>query len=197
MPATLDRPKTIVDTKTFDDLDALPDDGVRRWLHFGKIKEIGMTKRNRTHANNEARFVLLLGEWLSTQPKPHPEIFSGEAGIILARNPDLVVGADVALISPAVMAAQSASLTTMIEGNPTLIVEIASPSDTFETWHDKITSYKKVGVPVSLIVNPYERTVGIHRPGQPPVVLNETQMLDLSPELPEFSVSVKRVFDGN
>lgn len=189
---TLNRP--VVEWKTTEDLMAMPEDGIRRWIVDGIVKEIGMTQRNRFHAKTEANVSYELNLWAKAKPKPRFSVLSGEAGVRLTRNPDVSFGADVTLISPEVMALQTGE-STIIEGIPHLIVEIASPSDTFETWFEKITQYKKYGVPLTWIVNPYERTVGIHRPGQPPVVLNETQELICEPELPGFRVPVIQLFD--
>ena len=190
--AILDRP--VVELKTAEDLLALPEDGIRRWIVNGVIKEIGITTRNRFHAKTEATVCYELNLWTKSKPKPRFQVLSGEAGIRLQREPDVTFGADVALISPEVMSQQT-NESTIIEGIPQLIVEVASPSDTFETWWEKIKQYKKFGVPLTWIVNPYDRTVGIHRPGQPPVVLNETQELICEPELPGFKVPVIRLFD--
>jgi len=189
---TLNRPE--VEWKTAEDLMAMPEDGIRRWIVDGLVKEIGMTQRNRFHSKTEATAATVLNIWAATKPKPRFTVLSGEAGIRLARNPDVSFGADVALIAPDVMAQQTDE-STIIEGVPQLIVEITSPSDTLETWFEKIKQYKKYGVPLTWIVNPYERTVGIHRPGQPPVVLNETQDLICEPELPGFRVPVIQLFD--
>jgi len=65
----------------------------------------------------------MLMDWLKTQPRPRGRVLAGEAGVILARDPDTSVGIDVTYINAEVMASQS-DATTMVEGIPTLAVEI-------------------------------------------------------------------------
>lgn len=76
---TLERPRA--EWVTAEDLMARPEDGVRRWIVNGVVKEIGMTQRNRFYAQTEARTVLHLATWAETQPSPRFAVLSGEAGI--------------------------------------------------------------------------------------------------------------------
>lgn len=188
---------TLRETLTTADLLAMPDDGIDRWLIFGelreKMREKPMTVRNRFHSIVMA---VLSGEliiWRRTQPEPRGAVLCGEAGVRLSRDPDTTVGIDIAYFSAEVMARQNDD-TTLIDGIPLLAVEILSPYDTIDEIHEKTVTYLTLGVPLVWIVNPYERTVTIHRPNTRPTFVNEGQDLVGDPVLPGFRVAVAELF---
>src|SRR4051794_7733229 len=93
---------------TTEKLLALPDDGVERWLIRGQLREKlpaadlrehPRTIRNRWHSRIEMRLGQLLGNWLDQQPKPRGEIYGGEVGVRMRRNPDTTVGCDVVYVA--------------------------------------------------------------------------------------------------
>jgi Uma2 family endonuclease len=114
---------------TTEEMLALPDDGVERWLINGELREKPMTVRNRFHSALMASVVYVLKEWCHRQPAPRGAVLCGEAGVRLRRDPDLTVGVDVVYISAEVNARQTDE-TTLIDGAPVLAVEILSPNDT-------------------------------------------------------------------
>src|SRR5947209_20626188 len=84
---------------TTEELLAMPDDGVERWLIRGELREkreeVGgkpMTIRNRFHSRLTTRVAKFLDNWLDKQPKPRGAVLSGEAGVRLRHDPDTVVG---------------------------------------------------------------------------------------------------------
>ena len=154
---------------TGEDLLALPDDGVQRWLVRGELREKhpapgeqSMTIRNRWHSRIMATIAKCLGVWRDSQPLPRGEVLCGEAGVRLSRDPETTVGIDVGYVSPEVVARQSDE-TTIIDGVPLLIVEILSPSDTTVEIEEKTNLYLAAGVALIWIVNPYRRTVTVIR----------------------------------
>lgn len=187
-PSVLSKPLTT------DDLLAMPDDGMERWLIDGELREKPITRRNRFHSKIMARISLLLGKWLEKQPAPRGELLCGEAGVILQHDPETSVGVDVVYLSAALAAKQSPD-TTMIDGVPVLVVEILSPSDTQEEIDEKTDKYLAVGVPLIWIVDPHDETVLVHRPGDAPTLFNVKQELDAEPHLPGFRVAVARIFE--
>ncbi|HZT82057.1 MAG TPA: Uma2 family endonuclease [Gemmataceae bacterium] len=182
-----------VSLMTTEEMLALPENGTERSLIRGRLRENPMTKRNRFHSRTEARIAQILGNWLDQQPEPRGEVFSGEAGVILRRNPDTTVGIDVVLFPPDV-AVQDPEHTSMIEGVPLLAVEILSPNDTQEEIDEKVDEYLAAGVALVWLVNPHFRTVTVHRPGAEPELFNVTQELPAEPHLPGFRVPVARIF---
>jgi Uma2 family endonuclease len=180
---------------TTAELLAIPEkEGTTLYLIRGQLREVStMTKRNRFHSGLMAWISFILHEWLATQPQPRGDVFAGEAGCILRRNPDSTVGIDVAYVSADVLTSQTDE-TTMIEGVPILVVEILSPSTTVEEINEKTDEYLAAGVPLTWIVNPHLRTVLVLRPGQEPEGFNMTHELSGEPHLPCFRVPVSRIF---
>jgi Uma2 family endonuclease len=179
---------------TVEEFLALPeDDGVERMLIRGKLWEKPMTKRNRFHSITEATIAMLLGIWSRSQPEPRGAVCSGEAGFLLRRDPDTTFGIDVAYISAETAAAQS-DTTTLIDGVPVLAVEILSPNDTQQEVLAKVRDYLAAGVSLVWLVDPYFRTVTVHRPDQGPEMFHGEDELLGDPHLPGFCVKVAEIF---
>jgi len=188
---------------TTEQLLALPDDGVERWLIRGQLREkpamVGqsgekiMTIRNRWHSRIMARVTKFLDNWLDQQPAPRGSVLCGEAGVRLTRDPDSTVGVDVVYIS-AEVAARQPDDTTLIDGVPILAVEILSPTDILDGINEKIDQYLAVGVPLVWSVDPHRRTVTIYRPDQEPELVNVRQELSGEPHLSGFRVPVAELF---
>lgn len=177
---------------TTEELLALPEDGTERWLIRGRLWEKPMTKRNRFHSTVEGEIGGFLWAWLRTQPRPRGRVVSGEAGFILRRNPDTTVGIDVAVISPA-MAAANPPDTTLFDGPPILAVEILSPNDVQRETDAKIQDYLACSVLV-WVVSPELRTVTVYRPSAPHAIFGDKQILTGDPELPGFTAPVADLF---
>ncbi len=94
---------SVVSNMTTPEMLSLPDDGLERELIRGHLREREMTRRNRLLAATESRIVGQLFLWLQNTPSFSAHILSGEAGTILAENPDTTVGIDVALFSSQIM----------------------------------------------------------------------------------------------
>ena len=185
---------TVVTPMTTEELLALPDDGVRRWLIDGELRESPMTYRNRFHSRILIRVGTELQKWLDQRPEPRGEILGGEAGVRLFRNPDTTVGIDVVYVSHEVMAKQTDE-TTLIEGVPTLVVEIQSPSDTLQDHVEKLAKYRRAKVPAVWIIDPYDESVKVYRLGAKVRSYNTDEELSGEPELPGFRVPVARLFE--
>ena len=135
----------------------------------------------------------VLERWLDPQPKPRGTVLTGEAGVRLDEDDDTIVGIDVVYIS-AELAARFTPYTAIIEGLPTLAVEILSPSDTQKRIDEKLDRYFKVGVPLVWVINPHDRTVLVYRQGHEPRMFSASQELTGDPELPGFRVRVAEFF---
>lgn len=179
---------------TTADLLAMPDDGKRRWLIKGELREEGMTIRNRFHSMAMANLSGDLVIWRRSLPEPRGKVVCGEAGVRLPGNDETTVGVDVAYVSHNVMVQQTDE-TTIIEGVPTLVVEILSPSDTQEQIDEMVEEFLEAGVPLVWLVDPTDRTVTIYRPGEEPSFVNSRQRLEGGSELPGFGIPVAQIFD--
>jgi Uma2 family endonuclease len=178
---------------TTEELLALPEDGVDRWLIRGQLREKPMTVGNRWHGRILARLAQLLGNWLDKQPEPRGEVLGGEAGCRLRRDPDTTIGVDVVYIS-AELAARESETTSPIDGVPILAVEILFPSDKEEEINEQVDGYLSAGVALVWVVDPHDHTVLVYRPGAEPELFNERQELSGEPHLPGFRVPVAQIF---
>lgn len=111
-----------------------------------------------------------LESWLDGQPLPRGQVLTGEAGVILSRDPDSTVEIDVTYVGPGIVARQ-ADDSTMIIGAPVLAVEILSPNDRVEDNREKVSEFLRAGVTLIWNVNPYDHTVTVHRSGGEPQTL--------------------------
>ncbi|MCR9294655.1 MAG: Uma2 family endonuclease [bacterium] len=180
-------------TMTTAQLLALPDDGVERELIRGELRERPMTRRNRLHAAAEARIAQILRNWLEQNPQVAADVLSGEAGAILAQQPDTTVGIDVAVFSLDTLRGQTDE-SRYVVGIPLLAVEILSPTDKHEEIHEKIKEYQRVGVPLIWEVDPDFRTVRVHQLEREPVMFNRQHQLTAEPILSGFETSVSAFF---
>ncbi len=173
---------------------ALPEDGVERWLVRGELKEWGMTTRNWFHSEWSALLSRALGIWLMSQPKPRGKVLAGDVAFRLRSDAPSVIGADVAYLTPA-QAARLSTKQKVIQDRPTLAVEILSPSDTIERINEKLELYMEAGVPLVWVINGYNRTVEVHRPGKVPEFFTTEQELTAEPHLPGFRIPVLGLFE--
>ena len=153
-----------------------------------------MTVRNRFHSAILAAVCAVLKLWLWQLPLPRGQVLGGEAGVRLLRDPDVIVGIDVVYVSPEVVVRQTDD-TTLIDGVPTLAVEILSPSDTVQEINDKLALYRRAQVPLVWVIDPYVKTVTVHAAGSAPVLFSITQELSAEPHLPGLRVPVSRLFE--
>lgn len=189
---------------TMQDLLDMPDDGVRRWIIDGQLREEQMdtgefngalmTVRNRFHSATMANVATALNNWRWALPQPRGAVVCGEAGVLLPGGPENAVGVDVAYVPPDVMVEQTDE-TTVIHGVPTLIVEILSPNTTMRAINERVRMYHRVGVPLVWVIDPDQSIVMIRQRGARTVTVNDEQELTGDPELPGFRVLVARLFE--
>lgn len=184
---------TVSTLMTTEQLLALPDDGKERELIRGELREREMTRRNKLHAATESQVVYHLQLYLNQQSAIDGDVLSGEAGTILAQDPDSTVGIDVALFTLDVLQ-QETDQTRMVLGVPVLAVEILSPSDSHEAIHEKVMEYLRTGVKMIWEIDPDFQTVRVHRPNHEPVMYSRSQKLSGDDVLPGFEVAVADLF---
>lgn len=173
---------------TVEEFLALPDNGVHRELIQGRVREMGMTVRNRFHSRIEASVVFHLVKWLREQPEPRGQVVCGEAGFRLKGTKESLVGIDVALVSHELIA-RTPKKETMYDGPPILAVEILSPSLKHEDMVDTVAVYLEVGTVVWLI-DPDFQTLTVCRPGEHPRTYNIDDEFQADPYLPGFRIRV-------
>ncbi len=182
---------------TAEELLAMPDDGVERWLIRGELREntrCDMHRRNPDHSGAMSNVAEFLGTWVRSQPAPRGKIYTGDAAFKLRPDRPTLVGIDVAYVS-AELRAKTPKGRKIIEGVPILAVEIMSPSDVHENVTEKVQEYLDVGVAVVWVVDPAFEVIGVFRRGQEPVHFNRGGELVGNPELPGFRVAVAEIFE--
>jgi Uma2 family endonuclease len=115
---------------------------------------------------------------------------SGDVGIVLARGPDHVFGADAAFISNARLPIRR-SPEGYLETIPELIVEVRSKNDTLAALERKAQDYLQAGAVVVWVVDPINRDVVEYRQGVPPRTWGEDEVLTVEDVIPGFALAVR------
>ena len=134
---------------------------------------------------------------LSGHLDDHPigRVMSNDSGVVTARGPDTVRGADAAYYSferwP-----QDADLFARGYGReiPEIVFEVLSPSDRWKKAVVKAGEYLDAGVTTVVVLDPDKRTAHVFEADRPPVVLNAEDVLRFEAILPGFEVVVGRLF---
>jgi Uma2 family endonuclease len=179
-------------TMTVEEFLAIPDDGIERMLIDGVVRELGAPRRRWIHATVLANLSCLLTNWVWTQPRPRGRVGGGEVGFRLGSG--TFVAADVAYASPELASATPMNQSSF-EGNPTLAIEIPSPSDRIGDIDDKIATYLDASVPSVWVVHPRFRTVTVYRPDAMPQMFTDGDEITAEPHLPGFRAAVAAIFE--
>jgi Uma2 family endonuclease len=177
---------------TFDEFLGIPDDGIRRELIRGVVRERGPTIRDRFHGEALASIGTLLSVWLEIRPRPSGEIVAGEVGFRIRGESDTALGIDVAYASAELAAATPG--TAIFEGAPVLAVEIVSPTEGPEEVAEKLAIYREIGT-VAWVVDTDLQTVTIYRPDSGPSLLRSEDEIRDQPYLPGFRARVSDIFE--
>ncbi len=121
------------------------------------------------------------------------KVSGGESGVILWRNPDRVVGADVMFIAKESLPPRL-SPEGYLETIPDIVVEVISKNDTKAYVERKISDYLQVGVKQVWIADPAKRTLTIHEQKRKPHVFSERDELKLKEIIPGLVLKVADVF---
>jgi Uma2 family endonuclease len=97
-------------------------------------------------------------------------VLTGEAGVIVARRPDTVRGADVAFISYDRLPSDQVPV-GFLDVAPELVVEIMSDDVSWQEMEQKISEYHAFGVETVWVVDPRMLAVRVYPRGGEPFVL--------------------------
>ncbi len=126
------------------------------------------------------------------QRKRHGRAFT-EVGIVLSRNPDTVLGADLAFVGKKSLPVRR-SREGYLETIPDLVVEVRSKNDTKAELERKAEQYLSAGVKIVLVVDPEAQTVAEHRTGSEPRILRAPETLTLDEPIPDFRLDLAECF---
>ena len=175
---------------TAGDLLRLYSEGVRGELIRGELCEAMPT------GHEHGRIVVSLVVEMKNFVKPRKlgTLTASDSGVWLERDPDTVRAPDIAFFS-----AEKMPPATRVSGYsevvPDLVVEVASPGDSFRETNDKALMWLGFGVRVALVVRPDTRSLDVHRQGHPVLRLEESDTLEGFDVLPGFTCAVRDIFD--
>lgn len=120
-------------------------------------------------------------------------VYAAETGFLLGRDPDTVLAPDVAFVR-AERLPPRAERRGYLPLAPDLVAEVVSPSDRPAEVMQKVGRYLQAGVRLVWLVDTGTRTLAIHRPGLPTVVLEEDDTLDGEDVLSDLQIPVADLF---
>ena len=121
------------------------------------------------------------------------EVF-GEAGFILARNPDTVRGPDLSFVTRERLV--GINYGGFFDGAPDLAIEILSPSNRPYQVRAKVADYLAAGCRLVWVVDPGRRSVTTYRALLFPRVLGADDALDGMDLLSGLTIQVASIFDS-
>ena len=182
---------------TTEELLALPDDGVERWLIRGELREnrdTDMNRRSPDHGRTCTSITTFLKNWVRSQPLPRGNVYVGDTMFRMRPDSDLTVGIDVAYVS-AEVESRTARRAKVVEGVPVVAVEVLSPSDKQADITEKVEEYLDAGVAQVWVANPDFQTLTVFRTNAEPVAYNRQPEFTADPDLPGFCVRVAELFE--
>ena len=121
-------------------------------------------------------------------------VLTGEAGVIVARRPDTVRGADVAFISYQRLP-RGLSEHGFLKQPPELVIEVLSKDTSWTKMEEKVADYHAMGVDLVWVLDPQTVTLRAYPRGEGPLLLRDTDTATADPHVPGFSVSVGAFFE--
>ena len=153
--------------------------------------ELVVTPTGSESGRREQELALQLGGWAKRDG--HGITFSSSTGF---RLPDgALVAPDASWIRQDRWAALSeAEREGFAPVCPDAVFEIRSKTDLLQDLQAKMRGYVSNGVRLGVLIDPYDRTVEISRPGQVPELLRGVRTVALDPELAGFILDLAPIF---
>ncbi len=171
---------------TIEDLELMPDDDYRYTLIRGVLYRMPPPKPRHGRVNNT------VGRHLGNFVVEHElGVVYTESGFALHRDPDVLVGPDIAFVRADRVPPDEDSYPDLA---PDLVVEILSPSNTPSLVEEKLAEYAVAGVPLVWVFDPRRRTVRVRGADGTDRLLTEADELDGGEVVPGFRMSVARFF---
>lgn len=175
---------------TVEDLERMGDDARHTELVDGVL--IRMSPSGWDHGAIAAELTGRL--WMFVHEHRLGRLYAAETGFVVAREPDSVLGPDIAFVStarlPEVKRGRSFSPIA-----PDLAVEVESPSNTQREIARKMELYLAGGTRLIWLFRPKKRVVLVYRPDVPDATLTESDDLDGFDVLPGFRLRIGELFE--
>jgi Uma2 family endonuclease len=175
---------------TAEELLNLSQDGFHYELLQGELRK--MSPAGYRHGQVAANLTISLGYYVLKHKLG--KICVAETGFKIASNPDTVLAPDFAFIRKDRIE-QVATSQGFGSGSPDLVVEVISPSDSYQSVEEKVTTWLEAGVSLVMIVNPRKKTVAVYRSPKNITLLNENEELDAQELIPGWSMKVSELFE--
>jgi Uma2 family endonuclease len=143
------------------------------------------------HSEVSTNITLLLGVYV--RRKRLGRVLSNEAGIVVAKDPDTVRGADVAFISYERLP-KGQRFRSFLRHRPELVVEVLGEDQSWEKMNEKVADYHAFGVDLVWVADAHTETVRVYPKGGEPLVRQRNEELSGGELLPGFSCKVADFF---
>lgn len=120
-------------------------------------------------------------------------VLTGETGIVVARGPDTVRGADVAFISYQRLPAGPGA-DAFLQVPPELVIEVLAKDTSWAKMEEKVADYHALGVDLVWVLDPQTLTLRSFARDVVPVILRGADLASADPQVPGFGVSVSQFF---
>jgi Uma2 family endonuclease len=174
---------------TADDLWKLPDNGMRRELVHGELRE--MTPAGFDHG----RVAQTVGFLLTGHVRENAlgETLAAETGFVIERDPDTVRAPDAAFVSRE-RHEQIGPTKRFWPEAPDFAAEVVSPEDTFREVEEKALQWLDAGTKAVLVVDPARRTATVYRGREEVHVYEGDQTIDLDDAVPGWRLALADLF---
>jgi Uma2 family endonuclease len=173
---------------TATDLAKLPDSPFRHELSAGLL--VAEPLPSHRHDRTTRRLLRLLEAFV--EARGIGEVF-GEAGYVLARDPDTVRGPDISFVSRERLSDFDDA--RFFSGAPDLAVEILSPSNRPGEIHAKVADYLAAGARLVWVVDAERKSVTTYRELLAPRRLKASDELDGDDVLPGLIIPLGSIFE--
>jgi Uma2 family endonuclease len=176
-------------TMTADELLAMPEDGIRRELVAGELRE--MTPAGWQHGRIAGNIASELGPYIRQHRLG--AMATAEASFRLSADPDTVRVPDVSFVRQERLDAIG-DTTGYWPGAPDLAVEVISPNDRYSEVREKVDEYLAAGTRMVVLVDPRNRDVLVFRSRGERIELTEDDVLDGGDVVPGWTLPVRDIF---
>lgn len=179
--------KNIASPVTVEEFSRLPDNGMRRELVRGEVREMPPPRSRHGFLTN--RIQVLLSNFARGRKLGH---VLAEMGFLIEHDPDTVRAPDCAFVRADRI--PSPFPDEYFPFAPDLAVETLSPGDRPKEVREKVEGWIRSGARVVWVLDPERRKVTIHKPGSTPRILGEGDILEGEDLLQGFRIPVSELF---
>jgi len=173
---------------TADQLLGMPDDGLRRELVRGELRE--MAPPGEEHAEIATELIGHLRNHVRTHSLGR---VYGKLGYRIASAPDTVLAPDVSFVR-ADRIGTGPRNRGFRSGAPDLAVEVVSPSDSVDEVEEKVFEWLMAGCRMVLVVNPRRRAATIYHSPSDLQRLTEDDAIDGGDVVPGWTLPLRELF---